>query len=608
MKTLRTPPSPVSSVKTTTTVDDRDDERATATDVVAADKSENKSLGSSSSKNSESWGRKRTKSNKFGNGILQPRKEQIERGIDTIAVATPPRIDNVSHEDFELGAVATDPPLRFPKSLLPSLTTSFACDLEKEEEIEETTTRVIAWCDLSTRDIRRKNKVMDVMLRGESVILRNSGVVGKFDAKFNADSKIGLAQVWNFDHLAKILGIQEGENSARTHAWKCLVCPSDKHRFIECDESKNIFGSDYYVKEPETQSLDCTFSEFVQCARAWKHKSIYFESVITKDPISRKTMPSTDVKGESMFDSKVGSLAIEDIEGLFDWKWFQSLLSFQRFGSILSVKLSAGCRDSLRPCRYSLEDSFIVQIHGRRRILLINPNQTFKGMYPYPIAHPYDKFSMVDLDDVNDGQFPNFSSVRGMTCILKPGDILYIPSGWWRHDHGLCPEHIALEISVAAGQRVRSDESLEILVSRDLERRVGETEGAENIKHWLQIIGRAEESDWIDLGTVRGYQRISMTQMVRDEIDLNLGSGKWSEFLKRMIDGRLDPTPWLNINFREPLYLTDKTERVEDTRNELEKKFPEFYVQKLRLDGYNAEHTPMTIFNPEHPETIAPRK
>ena len=78
---------------------------------------------------------------------------------------------------------------------------------------------------------------MDVMLRGESVILRNSGVVGKFDAKFNADSKIGLAQVWNFDHLAKILGIQEGENNARTHAWKCLVCPSDKHRFIECDES-----------------------------------------------------------------------------------------------------------------------------------------------------------------------------------------------------------------------------------------------------------------------------------------------------------------------------------------------------------------------------------
>jgi hypothetical protein len=134
---------------------------------------------------------------------------------------------------------------------------------------------------------------------------------------------------------------------------------------------------------------------------------------------------------KGIFDSKIGPLAIGDLESLFDWKWFQSLLSFQRFGSILSMKLSAGCRDSLRPSRYSLEDSFIVQIHGRRRILLINPDQTYKGMYPYPIAHPYDKFSMVDLDDVNDGQFPNFSGVRGITCILEPGDILYNLSCRW---------------------------------------------------------------------------------------------------------------------------------------------------------------------------------
>jgi len=577
----------------------RNDDRATAKEVVVADdESENAQLRV---KRLE----KRTTSNKFGNGILQQRKDQIERGADAIAAAFPPGIDNISHEDFELDAVATDPPLRFPKSLLASLPTSFACDLEKEE----TRTGVISRCDLSVRDIRRKNKVMDAMLRGEPVLLRNSGVVGKVDAKFNADSKIGLAQVWNFDHLAKILGVPaEGGNSASTHAWKCFVCPSDKHRFIECDESKNIFGSDYYIREPETQSLDCTFYEFVQCARAWKDKSIYFESNITKDPISRKMTPASDVKDESIFDSRIGPSAIKDLECLLDWKWFHSLLSLQRFGSILSVKLSAGCRDSLRPSRYSLEDSFIVQIHGRRRILLINPDYSFKGMYPYPSTHPYDKFSMVDLDDLNDGQFPNFSGVRGMTCILKPGDILYIPSGWWRHEHGLCSEHVALEILVTGGQRVRSAESLEILMSRDLERRVGEIVGEGNIKHWLQIIGSAEETEWIDLGTVRGYQRISMAQMVRDEIDLNLGSGKWSEFLKRMIEGRLNPTPWLNIKFREPLYLSNTTERVEDTRNEIEKKFPEFYVEKLRLDGYNAEHTPMTVFNPEHPETIAPRK
>ena len=44
---------------------------------------------------------------------------------------------------------------------------------------------------------------------------------------------------------------------------------------------------------------------------------------------------------------------------------------------------------------------------------------------------------------------------------------------------------------------------------------------------------------------------------------------------------RLDPTPWLNVNFREPLYLKDVPVQHDDTRNELEQKFPEFFYNKL---------------------------
>lgn len=44
---------------------------------------------------------------------------------------------------------------------------------------------------------------------------------------------------------------------------------------------------------------------------------------------------------------------------------------------------------------------------------------------------------------------------------------------------------------------------------------------------------------------------------------------------------RLDPTPWLNVNFREPLYLKDVPVQHDDTRNELERKFPEFFYNKL---------------------------
>ena len=81
---------------------------------------------------------------------------------------------------------------------------------------------------------------------------------------------------------------------------------------------------------------------------------------------------------------------------------------------------------------------------------------------------------------------------------------------------------------------------------------------------------------------MKGHKRIVMTQMVRDEIDLTLGRGSWQAFLRAMIDGRLDPTPWLNISFRDPLYLSDKPVQVPDMRTDLESQFPEFYVAKLK--------------------------
>ena len=56
-------------------------------------------------------------------------------------------------------------------------------------------------------------------------------------------------------------------------------------------------------------------------------------------------------------------------------------------------------------------------------------------------------------------------------------------------------------------------------------------------------------------------------QMVRDEIDLGLptprgsapgsGRGRWQQFLLDLIDGRMEPTDWLNDNFVDPLFLSE---------------------------------------------------
>ena len=52
-------------------------------------------------------------------------------------------------------------------------------------------------------------------------------------------------------------------------------------------------------------------------------------------------------------------------------------------------------------------------------------------MYPYPVHHPYDTYSMVDLEKPDLGQWPHNSHVKGLCCILKPGDVLYLPAYWY---------------------------------------------------------------------------------------------------------------------------------------------------------------------------------
>ena len=68
---------------------------------------------------------------------------------------------------------------------------------------------------------------------------------------------------------------------------------------------------------------------------------------------------------------------------------------------------------------------------GCQRILLIPPDQAFNGMYPYPVHHPYDTYSMVDLEKPDLGQWPHNADVKGLCCILKPGDVLYVPAYWY---------------------------------------------------------------------------------------------------------------------------------------------------------------------------------
>lgn len=71
-----------------------------------------------------------------------------------------------------------------------------------------------------------------------------------------------------------------------------------------------------------------------------------------------------------------------------------------------------------------------LKVVGRRRVLLFAPTQAFNGMYPFPVAHPYDRYAMPDLERPDATAWPALTGARGCVALLHPGDVLFVPAFW----------------------------------------------------------------------------------------------------------------------------------------------------------------------------------
>ena len=86
---------------------------------------------------------------------------------------------------------------------------------------------------------------------------------------------------------------------------------------------------------------------------------------------------------------------------------------------------------------YDSDHNLFTQIFGRKLVTLISPEQSKKC---YPVHRTwYDGYSPIDVLDPDLAKYFLFSDVVMLQAILEPGDILYIPKGWWHDIRSLDP-------------------------------------------------------------------------------------------------------------------------------------------------------------------------
>lgn len=77
-------------------------------------------------------------------------------------------------------------------------------------------------------------------------------------------------------------------------------------------------------------------------------------------------------------------------------------------------------------------DNLLAQIVGRKHVRLVSPADT-KYMYRSNRFDQGTTPSLVDADNYHEEEYPLYRNATVHEIVLHPGDMLFIPRGWWHH-------------------------------------------------------------------------------------------------------------------------------------------------------------------------------
>lgn len=90
-----------------------------------------------------------------------------------------------------------------------------------------------------------------------------------------------------------------------------------------------------------------------------------------------------------------------------------------------------GPKGIVTPLHHDLTNNFMAQVQGRKLVRMIPPCRL-----PYLYNHRHC-YSQVNLNQVDYERYPDFQHVKTIDVVLEPGQILFLPLGYWHHVSGL---------------------------------------------------------------------------------------------------------------------------------------------------------------------------
>ena len=93
-----------------------------------------------------------------------------------------------------------------------------------------------------------------------------------------------------------------------------------------------------------------------------------------------------------------------------------------------------GAAGSFTPLHHDLTNNLVVQVVGRKRLRLAPPSETAKlGA----TRHVYSDIRDLDAPDLDFVKHPRLQQLRLYDVLLEPGEMIFIPVGWWHQVRAL---------------------------------------------------------------------------------------------------------------------------------------------------------------------------